>query len=224
MNIQSVINKLTRRDEKMLPNICYSQNGEDLILKRLFQDKCDGFYIDIGAHHPVRFSNTYLFYRKGWCGINIDATPGSMQIFNKIRKRDINIEIGISSEKTSLLYYEFNDNALNTFDKNEANLKVQKNYKIVKSSKLNVDRLENILEKHMKVQKNIDFMNIDVEGKDKEVLISNNWEKFRPKFILIETLNRQGSMNINCDISDFLNTKGYSLINKAYDTCIFKEI
>ena len=66
MNIQSLINKLFRRDPKMKPNLCYSQNGEDLILNRLFENKEKGFFIDVGAHHPIRFSNTYLFYKKGW--------------------------------------------------------------------------------------------------------------------------------------------------------------
>ena len=59
----------------------YSQQGEDMILKSLFQDHQSGFYVDVGAHHPSRFSNTYFFYLRGWRGINIDAMPGSMAAF-----------------------------------------------------------------------------------------------------------------------------------------------
>ncbi|MFA7355121.1 MAG: SAM-dependent methyltransferase, partial [Sulfurimonadaceae bacterium] len=70
----------------------YSQEGEDMILRRLFEQQPNGFYVDVGAHHPKRFSNTYFFYKKGWRGINIDAMPNSMELFNKIRPRDINIE------------------------------------------------------------------------------------------------------------------------------------
>lgn len=77
----------------------YSQEGEDLILKRFFSNKEKGFYIDIGAHHPKRFSNTYLFYSKGWNGINIDAMPGSMRLFNQIRKRDLNLEVPIAKKR-----------------------------------------------------------------------------------------------------------------------------
>ena len=65
--------------------ISYSQEGEDMILRRLFETRRRGFYVDVGAHHPRRFSNTYYFYRQGWSGINIDAAPGSMKLFDRLR-------------------------------------------------------------------------------------------------------------------------------------------
>ena len=77
-------------------NPSYSIEGEDRIVRALLWQKHDkGFYVDVGAHHPFRFSNTYLFYTQGWSGINIDATPGSMKAFNKYRPRDINLEVGV---------------------------------------------------------------------------------------------------------------------------------
>ena len=72
----AVKNELSKKPE--WANISYSQEGEDLILERFFEGKEIGFFVDIGAHHPMRFSNTYIFYLKGWRGINVDATPGSM--------------------------------------------------------------------------------------------------------------------------------------------------
>src|SRR5690242_3324544 len=63
----------------------YSQEGEDRILHSIFETVADGFYVDIGAHHPKRFSNTYLFYQRGWRGINVDAMPGSMVRFKRVR-------------------------------------------------------------------------------------------------------------------------------------------
>ena len=86
----------------------YSQEGEDMILQRLFEKQKTGFYVDVGAHHPRRFSNTYFFYKKGWCGINIDAMPNSMKRFNRSRPRDINIEKAISENEKILKYYGFN--------------------------------------------------------------------------------------------------------------------
>ena len=74
-----------------------------------------GFFVDVGAHHPQRFSNTYYFYLKGWSGINIDAMPGSMKIFDDLRSRDINLEIPISDKSEILTYYEFDEPALNSF-------------------------------------------------------------------------------------------------------------
>ena len=223
MNIQSAINKLFKRDPNMEANKCFSQNGEDLILNRFLQNKPKGFYIDIGAHHPIRFSNTHLFYKKGWNGINIDAMPGSMKTFRILRKRDINIETGISSKRGNLTFYTFNEPALNTFDRDEAILKNKENFFLLNTLSVKVDRLDNILEKYLNHNQDIDFMNIDVEGKEEEVLLSNNWEKYRPKFILIEILHKKVYTHQDCKIKNYLNQKGYFLINKAYDTCIFEK-
>ena len=99
----------------------FSQEGEDMILNRIYEHKKDGFFVDIGAHHPMRFSNTYLFYNKGWRGINVDAAPGSMIDFKKHRPRDINLEIPVSDKSDELEYFMFNDGALNTLDKERAN-------------------------------------------------------------------------------------------------------
>lgn len=96
----------------------YSQEGEDLILNRLFANKDKGFYIDIGAHHPYRFSNTYLFYLNGWTGINIDAMPGSMTPFKSKRPKDINLEVPILDKEGIMTYYQFNEPALNGFPLN----------------------------------------------------------------------------------------------------------
>lgn len=74
----------------------YALQGEDLILREFFEYAKNGFYVDVGAHHPFRFSNTYLFYQSGWRGINIDAMPGSMKLFNRFRPKDINIECGVA--------------------------------------------------------------------------------------------------------------------------------
>ena len=120
----------------------WGQEGEDLILLRLFpQDS--GFYIDIGAHHPKRFSNTYLFYRKGWTGINIDAKPRSMKLFQKVRPRDINLEIPIAQEHKKLTYFEFEEPALNTFSKS---LSLERKVKPIREIQLNCYPLSEILD------------------------------------------------------------------------------
>ena len=91
----------------------YSQEGEDLILKRIFGEKKNGFYVDVGAFHPFWISNTNIFYKNGWNGVNIDAMPSSMALFDKFRPRDINLECPISDENKILTYCGFNDPALN---------------------------------------------------------------------------------------------------------------
>jgi len=205
----------------MQPNLCYGQDGEDLILNRLLEGKRTGFYVDVGAHHPMRFSNTYLFYKRGWNGINIDAMPGSMVSFNRIRPRDINIECGVASQRGILTYYCFDEPALNTFDRAEAELKNSPPYRILKTVEVAVDRLEAIIDKYLPPGQQIDFLNVDVEGKDEEVLRSNDWKRYRPRFILAETLRGDILNMAKCPIVQFLQTVGYRPVSKAYNTSFF---
>jgi hypothetical protein len=106
---------LKKKKYPLYLNESYSQEGEDAILYRLFENLQNGFFVDIGAHHPFRFSNTYKFYKLGWRGINIDAMPGSMEAFKAARPNDINLEIPVSDKEEDLPFFTFNDHALNTF-------------------------------------------------------------------------------------------------------------
>ena len=94
----------------------------------------------------------------------------------------------------------------------------------MKSNLVNVDTLENILDKYIPENTQIDFLNIDAEGKDEEVLISNNWEKYKPNYILIEILREENIDDTNSSIKTFLKSKDYTPINKIFDTYIFKKI
>jgi len=205
-------------------NISYSQEGEDLILARFFEKEKNGFYVDIGAHHPQRFSNTYYFYLKGWKGINTDAMPNSMKIFNILRPNDINLEIPISDKSEVLTYYEFDDPALNSFSYDLSQQRVNDtNYKIVSKLQLKTQTLAEVLDKHLPHDQKIDFLSIDVEGLDYQVLTSNNWEKYKPKIVLVEDLELSSLENINVSkIYFFLEKKGYILIAKTIRTLIFR--
>jgi len=205
-------------------NVSYAQEGEDLILLRFFNHKKEGFFIDVGAHHPTRFSNTYLFYRMGWRGINIDAMPGSMKAFKKVRPRDINIECPISDKQEELTYFIFNEPALNTFSEEEANRKNgAEGYYIIDKKELITQTLSSILENQMQGISDIDFLSIDVEGLDFQVLKSYDWTKTKPKMILIEALNSDLEFtHNNSEIKEYLAPKGYQLFAKTGNTVFFK--
>ncbi len=201
----------------------YSQEGEDLILNRLFANKAEGFYIDVGAHHPYRFSNTYLFYLNGWTGINIDAMPGSMSIFNRKRPKDINLEIPILDKEGTMTYYQFNEPALNGFSSELSNDRNENTkYRIINSVDLYGYPLSHILEKYLSAQvSQIDFMSVDVEGLDLEVLKSNNWDKFRPNVLLVELLNSSLDSIALDPVYQFLSEKNYFVFSKCVKTVIF---
>ncbi len=203
----------------------WSQDGEDIILSRFFDEKKSGFYVDVGAHHPFRFSNTYKFYCMGWKGINLDAMPGSMKEFNKHRSRDINLEIPVSLESKILEYYIFNEPALNGFDASLAQQRneAQNKYKIIKKIPLKTQRLSDILDECLPPGQEIDFLSIDVEGLDFEVIKSNNWDKYRPKMVLVEILFSTLS-NLERDaLAVFLIDMGYQLYAKSVNTVFFKN-
>ena len=201
----------------------YSQEGEDMVLRRLFEKQKTGFYVDVGAHHPKRFSNTYFFYKLGWRGINVDAMPGSMTAFNRMRPRDINIEKPVSNKKQLLTYYAFNEPALNGFSKELSEERDGKGSYFVKFTKdIETSTLEEILDNNLPKAQTIDFLSIDVEGLDFNVLRSTNLEKYHPKVILVEILNSSlVDIQVN-EIYKFLTDAGYELYAKAVNTVIFK--
>jgi FkbM family methyltransferase len=201
----------------------YSLEGEDMILARIFEGKKNGFYVDVGAHHPKRFSNTYYFYKIGWNGINIDAMPGSMEIFKKDRPRDINIEVAISDENKKLTYYAFSDPALNGFSKDLSENVYQKDYEILFKKEIKTLTLEQILDKFLPEKQKIDFLSIDVESLEFQVIKSNNWNKYMPDVILIEILDNDLESIFENDIYKFLKSKGFKMIAKTLNTVIFKK-
>ncbi|CUU79955.1 methyltransferase%2C FkbM family [Campylobacter hyointestinalis subsp. hyointestinalis] len=211
----------------------YSQEGEDMILNRLFEYKNNGFYVDIGAHHPFRFSNTYLFYKKGWRGINVDAMPNSMKVFNKFRPRDINIECGVANisklndrknKRPIMTYYIFNEPALNGFNVGlEEKFKNHPQFFLERKVQIPVFSLEEILENNLPKNTTIDFMSIDVEGLDYEVLQSNNFEKYRPNVLLVEAWESGLDDIITSEIYTFLKNKKYDLYAKSVNTLFFKS-
>lgn len=204
--------------------VSFSQEGEDILVDRIFKTNYPGFYIDIGAHHPIRFSNTYYFYLKGWKGINIEPNPPAIKIFNQIRERDINLPIAIGKLEKSRKYFIFNEPALNTFVEKEANAKINLGYKL--NSKISIETvpLSQVLDKYLPKGQTIDMMNVDVEGLDLEVLKSNNWDKYRPKIIIAESLNSDITTISDDPVSQLLKENGYHLITRCLNSTIYSKI
>lgn len=205
--------------------ISYAQEGEDIILQKLFAHKKTGFYVDVGAHHPYRYSNTFWFYRRGWKGINIDATPGAMRAFEITRSRDTNLEVAISDRLKKLSYYLFEDGALNTLSHEAAEAVItSKQSKLMGKEKITTVPLKTILDRWLPRNKKIDFLSIDVEGADLQVLKSNNWKKYAPQVVVIEVLYSESVEKVNLNpVARFLKRKGYELIARTFNTAFFRK-
>lgn len=149
--------------------------------------------------------------------------PGSMQEFNRIRERDINIEAAIYTDNTELTYFMFNEPALNTFDPDLANKRISESYRIIKKEKITTNTLREILTKHFPNNKIINFLPIDIEGIELEVLLSNDWEHFRPEYILVEYCCEEVSDIFNSELNRFLEQQNYDLFGKTVLTLIYKN-
>lgn len=202
---------------------CYSQEGEDMILRRLFEKQTAGFYVDVGAHHPKRFSNTYFFYKQGWRGINIDAMPGSMKLFDKLRPRDINLEKAVSDKRETSIYYVFNEPALSGFSEEISDKRDGAgDYHVICKKQLVTCTLKEILDAHLPDGQTIDFLSVDVEGLDMKVLRSNDWQRHKPRVVLVEMLGLTLEEVFKSEVHAFLHAKGYLLFAKAVNTFFFK--
>lgn len=211
-----------KEPEKNL-NLSFSIEGEDMLLDRMFNHKTSGFFVDVGALHPSRFSNTYRFYKLGWRGINIDALPGSMALFKKERPLDINLEIPVSDRSETMHFYVFNERALNTFSKELAEERDGKDgYAIEQVIELQTQGLSDILSKYLPEGQAIDFLTIDAEGLDFQILKSNDWNKFVPSVVLVETDFSYVEL-LSSDINAFMSKHGYELYAKTVKTCFFKH-
>ena len=167
--------------------LSHSQYGEDMIARDLLSDVARGTFVDVGAHHPVYYSNTYHFYRRGWRGLVVDAAPGTKELFDLLRPGDIAVEACLAAEGGgSVEYFLFNQPALNTTDPAtaEANLS-RPGVKLLRRHTMPTVPLDALLEQHLP-GRTIDLLSIDIEGLDEEILASHDWERWRPRVVIVE--------------------------------------
>ena len=207
----------------------YSQCGEDLLLQSFLGDKWSwhykGFWVDIGAFHPSIYSNTKAFSLNGWRGINVDASSDAIAEFNKHRKRDINVNVGIGLEQGVLDYYRMSSSPMNTFSKEFAEKVARDGVKLVEVVKVPVITMRELLDKYLPPGQHIDFVSIDCEGLDLSILQSNDWARYRPDYILIEIHTGGKNWEIpNCPITKYLNEQGYEFVGQGCVTTLYKRV
>ena len=197
----------------------YAQCGEDMILDVII-GKPRGFYLDIGANNPIEQSNTMYFYKKGWHGINIDATPGSMASFERLRKRDVNLEIAISNEEKEMIFYLFEPSFYNSFEKRFSELYKDK---LIGQKRIKTTKLSKVLDQYLNNDE-IDFFSVDAEGYDFDILKSNDWQKYRPKIVVIEYITyNESELDHIIKIRKFLESVEYKLFCNSPTNAFFVE-
>ncbi len=186
----------------------YSFNGVDLIVDYIFKDKEDGFYLDIGAQHPISNNNTYILFKRGWKGINVDLDKKNIDLFKIARPDDLNLNYAISdTEKQVDLFFYHDSSPINTLSKKVSDFQKAS---VRQVKKIRTTTLNNILEK-IDLENRIDYMNIDVEGYEEQVLKGFNINKFKPYVVSIEYLDlKMNKLEFkNNDINNLLSSNLY---------------
>lgn len=188
--------------------VSYSQFGEDAVIQAIFAKHSSGVYLDIGAYHPVLYSNTYALYKHGWHGIAVDPNRRIGNLYRVIRSRDTFVEAAVGADSAGE-YYMFTDGAYNTFDPAVAEERKKLSWlKLTSSYSVQFKTMTEIVMECGITQ--IDFLNIDVEGKDFEVLNTYDW-KVVPRVIAIEDATFTVDQPQASKIYNFLKNKNYKL-------------
>lgn len=209
--------------------IYFSFSGVDLILQNIFMKQNDGLYIDVGCQHPIKNNNTYLLYKKGWKGINVDLDKDNIKLFNSARPEDYNVNKALSSEiKNAELYFYHKKSPINTIDKKTSEFQKAK---VSSIRNITTDTLNNIISNTKYKDCCIDLLSIDVEGHELQVLKGFNLTKYRPKVIVVEYLDLNVSKLeiknltlkdvIDSEIYKYLSSNGYILVNSIYCDLVF---
>jgi len=207
----------------------YSLTSIDLLVSHIFKNQNKGVFIDVGCNHPIYNNNTYLLYKKGWRGINIDLDKKSIDLFNLFRKYDYNQNIAVSSKfEDTELYFYHDKSPINTINKKTADFQ-NAQYKEIKTIKTQI--LDSIITNSPFVDKKIDFLSIDVEGHELEVLKGFDFKKYSPKIIVIEyldlSLNKLEIINFNLQnvlsspLYQYVIDNNYTLVNWIHSDLVF---
>lgn len=195
----------------------YSMDGEDLVILNFFKNKKKGFYIDVGCYHPIHRNNTFLLYKKGWNGINIDIHNFSIELFNFLRPKDVNYNYAISNKNEMIkMYFQKELSQLSTIEFDQAKKAFQGK---IKEKEIQAFTLDKILSLSNFAEKKIDLLDIDVEGADLKVLQGLSLEKIKPELICVEIHEKEIEKS---EIFRFLNQYDYKLIWSGVFSHIFE--
>ena len=212
------------RNQKFLNN--GSQFGEDKFLLDLFKKEYKGKYLDLGCFHPTKHNNTYLLYKNGWRGINIDLNPLTIELFNFMRPQDINLNLAISDDNNEKnLYFIDELNTQNTLDENQL-LFLKEHHKIkeeeIIKKRIKTKKLDNILNEQKFDE--IDFMNIDIEGHELDVIKTIDFKKIKVRYICLEMINHNELSIKNSEkIKNILSVNNFNMIKKFGFNYIFEN-
>src|SRR6266480_7544191 len=169
------------------PTISYAQRFEDLYLMRCFGGRGTGFYIDIGSGHPVYDNASFAFYIEGWRGVTVEPNPSLARLSRAVRPRDQHIEALLGATVGEATFYLVNDfHGLSTMIETHARAAQTQFGKSSQAIATPVTTLKELCRRHAPPV--FEFLKVDVEGAEQEVLLNGDWQNYRPKVVVAEAL------------------------------------
>jgi FkbM family methyltransferase len=219
----NIIKRLLGKEDNH--KISYAQCGEDLIVSFIFSGlkMSDWTYLDIGAHHPTQISNTYLFYKQGHRGVCVEPDPILFAEILRVRGEDVCLNVGVGvNDESAADFFIMSSKSLNTFSKADAErYGAYHQENIEKVVRLPLVSINSLAEKYFKPHPN--FISVDIEGLDFEVLKTFDFDRFRTEVFCVETLTyttdkSERKMN---EIIDLMTSAGYFTYADTYINTIF---
>jgi FkbM family methyltransferase len=226
-SVAKATEQLAGTAQRIIPEhakVVYSHWGEDSIIDFVFANMTSGRYLDIGCYHPALYSNTMQLYTKGWNGVNIDPNPFMIEQCLQMRPRDISLKKAVGGKHGSIEYFSFHDWASsNTASEEFARaISVGQNLQMPTGQTVELVTLAEIMEAYFS-DAAPDFVNIDVEDLDVDVLKSGDWTRFRPKLVAIEDFKFRTASPGDSAIYSFLSENGYLMVSRCIYTSFFIE-
>jgi FkbM family methyltransferase len=217
---------IARKLLRIPASLSFSQGAEDILLRVIMNNQLKviepGNYVDVGCNLPVTDSNTFDLYLRGWRGLNIDANGEMIRVCKRMRKEDVSIVAAVSDSEREVVFHKSDTHLVSTIDEDRL-LEWKKlwEYKVEDEEIVTTRTLTSILDEYWTEGRPVDLLSIDVEGQDFQVLKGLDFDRYRPKIIVIETW--EFDRIYETDIFIFLTEKGYRLRHLAYINAFFTD-
>jgi FkbM family methyltransferase len=205
-------------------SISWSQAGEDLALMPILGKITNGRYLDVGAHHPSRFSVTRHLFQSGWSGVNVDGNVDLLREFEAQRPKDLSLNFCVGTQSSYTLNV-FNETAISTVDSAWKSKFLSEDNAILESREVQGITLRTLIEKYFS-NGDLDFLNIDIEGADLDALISADFSNLEfmlwPKWVLVEA-NAPLSVASQSAAVQHLHSFGYQIYLVLPYACLLQK-
>ena len=213
---------LTEREWRHV-RFSFSQFGEDLQVEQLLP--AHGFYVDIGAFHPVYFSNTYGLYQlKGWQGLVAEPSPKFARLLRERRPRDRVVEVALGPREGAISFLESDREGVGQGAGNgildpSVNPTFPQQDRSGRILKVRMTTMAKFLQENLPAGQTVDFLSLDAEGLDLEILKSNDWSRCTPGIVCVEALTPKDEERMRA----YLEPMGYRCLARVVHSLIFQK-